>query len=169
MSYSDPESLSARIGPRIYSQLTAEDGSIPDQPIAQGMLDAASLEVDIRVGTRYTTPVTTATSTQAVVNQLGGLEEQIAYWFLWVRRGFSDQDTAARAAKVGYDNAMKLLDQIASGGLDLPGTTPRPIYQGTLASGSIWGSERPVFLPPNDLENPYGPFDDESNGGHGFP
>jgi phage gp36-like protein len=159
MSYSTADKLATRIGPRIYFQLTAEDGSIPDDRVAVDMLRAASLEVDVKIATRYRAPVT---QPPAIVDQLAGLEEQIAYWFLWVRRGFGMQDTAASAAKVGYDSAMKTLGDIADGKLDLPGAGWRDPYGPNQVSGTVWGSERPVFLPPNDLDKPYGPFDDDN-------
>jgi phage gp36-like protein len=123
MSYSTPTLLATRVVPRIFAQLTAESGSVADTTIAQGWLDAASLDIDIRIGTRYVVPVT---APAAVVSRLGGLEEQIAEWFGWVYRGISDQDAAAAAAKVGYDAAMKFLDAVAAGDLDLPGAALRP-------------------------------------------
>lgn len=145
MSYSTPALLAKRVGPRIFAQLTAESGSVSELPIAQGWLDAASVEIDIRIGNRYVVPVT---APAAQVSRLGGLEEQIAEWFAWVYRGIGDQESAASAAKVGYDAAMKLLDAIAAGDIDLPGVTLRPpdLVDGAAAG---WKSNTPVYTATN--------------------
>lgn len=110
MSYSTPASLAKRIGPRIYVQLTAEAGEVvPDATVAQNHLDKAMLEIDVRVGHR---------GNADAVALLAGLEEQIALWFMWSQyRAFGEQEASAAAAKVGYDNAIGLLE---SGKLTIP-------------------------------------------------
>jgi len=146
-SYSTPESFSARIGPRIYAGLTGEDGKTPNDAIAQGLLDAAALEVNLKIGTRYVTPVT---APLAVVAMLASLEEQIALWFGWVRRGIGEQETAASAAKIGYDNAMKTLQMFATAQLDLAGAALRS-SSGDIGGGFYVHSECPHFDPlPHD-------------------
>ena len=133
MSYSTAAALSKRIGPKIYSGLTAEAGAAPTDVPAEDALDRAMKEIDVRVGHR-----TNATA----VALLAGLEEQIAHWFLWVRRGIGDQETAAAAAKVGYDAAIKLLE---SGELNLP---PETVTTATTTTGG-WTSNTPVFTKEN--------------------
>lgn len=128
MSYSTPTNLYLRIGPRIALGLTAEPPDVaPDDDIAQASLTNAMLEIDARVGHR----------TQAdAVALLAGLEEQIALWFLYVYRGFSESETAAAAAKVGYDAAIRLLE---SGDLNLPPEDPTAVGAGG------WASNVPVY------------------------
>ena len=145
MSYSNPTRMAGRVGPTILFGLTAESGSIPDDTITQAMLDAASLEINVKVGTRYGVPVTNKTQ----VNILAALEEQIALWFLYVRRGIGEQETAASAAKIGYDNAFKTLQMLATAQIDLDGAALRddPSDQG---GGFILKGERPHFNPPEE-------------------
>jgi phage gp36-like protein len=145
-SYSTPEKFSARIGPRIYAGLTGETGT-PDDAIAQGLLDMASLEVNLKIGTRYVTPVT---APPAALAMLGSLEEQIALWFGYVRRGIGEQETAASAAKIGYDNAFKTLDAISKATLDLSGAAIRS-SSCDIGGGFTVHSECPHFDPlPHD-------------------
>ncbi len=144
-SYSTPEKLAARMGPRLYAGLSG-DGVTPNASIAQGMLDAASLEINPKIGTRYVTPVTEPTRKL----ELGAMEEQIAFWLLYVKNGFGVQDTGAAAAKLGYDNAMKTLDKIAASDLDLPGAELRDDGSDEDAgSGFIMQSEAPHYNPPD--------------------
>jgi len=98
------------------------------------MLAKASTEIDIRIGHRIN---------PAAVLLLAGLEEQIAFWFLWVFRGFGEQETAAAAAKVGYDAAIKLLE---SGELNLP---PETVTSTTTTISGGWSSNTPVFTKEN--------------------
>jgi phage gp36-like protein len=123
MSYSTPTLFKTRVGPRICAQLSSESGTSPTDATIQGWLTAAAADIDIRVGNRYVAPVA---APAAIVLQLGGLEAQIAEWFGWVYRGIGDQESAASAAKVGYDAAMKFLDAVMNGDADLPGVAPRP-------------------------------------------
>lgn len=146
MSYSTPLLFSARIGPRVYAQLTAESGDTAEDNIAQGWLNAATVEIDIRIGSRYVVPVT---APPVQLTRLGGLEEQIALWFAYVYRGIGDQESAASAAKVGYDAAMKLLDAIMNGDLDLTGVLVRPIDPTLVDSAAGWKSNVPVYTREN--------------------
>jgi phage gp36-like protein len=145
VSYSTPEKLAARIGPRLYAQLTAETGNASDDVVAQGWLDAASMDIDIRIGNVYTVPVT---APLGQLLRLAGFEEQIALWFGWVYRGIGDQESAAAAAKVGYDKTMDFLDKIAAGTIDLPGVTPRLVIT-TGTAGVGWKSNTPVYTNEN--------------------
>jgi phage gp36-like protein len=147
-SYSTPENLAKRIGARIYAGLSG-DGVTSDDAIAQGMLDAATREIHRKIGTRYVTPVTEPTRRL----ELGDLEEQIAYWLLYVRNGFGPQDTGAAAAKIGYDNAIATLLLISKSELDLPGAAPRDDgSDDDTASGFIMQSETPHYKPPDQGE-----------------
>ena len=131
MSYSTAANLAKRIGPKIYADLTTEVGAAPSDTVATDELANASKEIDIRIGAR-----TNATAKLLLAN----LEEQIALWFLWVRRGIGEQETAAAAAKVGYDAAIKLLE---SGELNLPPETT------TTTTTSGWSSNTPVYTKEN--------------------
>lgn len=146
MSYSTPTLFAGRIGPRVLAQLSAETGTSVSTSVIQGWLTAASAEIDVRVGNRYTVPVT---APAAAVTQLAGLEEQIAEWFAWVYRGIGDQESAASAAKVGYDAAMKLLDAIASGDIDLTGVLVRVVPAPGTPGAAGWKSNSPVYTNDN--------------------
>jgi phage gp36-like protein len=153
VSYSTPATFAKRIGPRIYAGLTGEAGT-PDDSIAQGLLDMASLEVNLKIGTRYVTPVAVPPATLPVIAMLGSLEEQIALWFGYVRRGIGEQETAASAAKIGYDNAFRTLNALSLAQLDLSGAAIRSSTT-DIGGGFFIGSERPHFNPL-----PSGSFDD---------
>ena len=146
MSYSTPERLSKRIGPRIYAGLTAENGTVANDDVAQGALDNASNEVNLKIGTRYVWPVL---APPAVLASLRSLEEQIAHWLLYVYRGFGPQETGAAAAKVGYDSAMATLLQISKAELDLYGAAIRD-SETDPGGGFVLISETPHFDPPDD-------------------
>lgn len=145
MSYSTPTLFAARIGPRILAQLSAESGTAVSTSVIQGWLTAATNTIDIRIGNRYTVPVT-APATQ--LTRLGAIEEDIALWGAWVYRGIGDQESAASAAKVGYDAAMKLLDAVAAGDIDLTGVTLRPA-EVTTTDTANWKSNMPVYTNEN--------------------
>lgn len=146
MSYSTPSRFYARIGPRIAAGVTAESGSIPDDVIAQGLLDAASNEVNIKIGTRYITPVDPRTSPVSAL-LLAGLEEQIALWFAYVRRGIGNQETAASAANLGYTNAMATLLLLSKAELDLDDALVRADAS-DLGGGFVLRGEKPHFNQP---------------------
>jgi phage gp36-like protein len=144
-SYSTPERLAARISPKIYADLTADTGTVPDDSVGQAMLDAAATEINVRIGNRYATPVT---APPVQLTRLAGIEEPIAYWMLWVRKGFSEDDPAAKAAYNGADRAYKLLDDIAKGVIDLPGVALRLVVT-TGTTGAGWKSNTPVYTNEN--------------------
>jgi phage gp36-like protein len=148
MSYSTPTAFYKRIGETLQYQLTAETSDTPDDTVAQGILDAASLDVNIRVGNRYATPVLAPADQVA---RLAALEEQIAHWLLFVRKGFSEDDPAAKAAFSQADRAYKILDSIAKGGeggIDLVGAAPRLVVT-TGTQGIGWQSNVPVYTKDN--------------------
>lgn len=147
ISYSTPDNLAARIGPRIYAQLTAETGTVPDDVVAQGWLDTAANTINLRLEGRPRPYVTPVTAPAVVVQRLAGLEEEIALWRAWVYRGIGDQESAAAAAKVDYDAAMKFLDEVAAGDKDLPGAALQP--DPTSTTGSGWKSNTPVYTNEN--------------------
>lgn len=157
MSYSNPARFYARMGPRIVAGLTAESGNVPEDPIAQGVLDAASLEIDLKIGTRYLAPLPQppgppAPAPAAQLSRMASLEEQIALWFLYVRRGIGIQETAAAAAKIGYDNAMATLLAISLAKLDLAGCALR-IPDESGRHHMLFGSECPHYNPdPEDCD-----------------
>ena len=146
MSYSTPAKFYARVGPRIAAGLTAESGSTPNDTVTQGLLDAASLEIDIKVGTRYITPLNPAFSPVSV-SLLAGLEEQIGLWMGYVRRGIGNQETAASAANLGYTNAMATLLMLAKAELDLDDALVRSDAS-DLGGGFVLRGECPHFNQP---------------------
>jgi phage gp36-like protein len=147
LSYSTPAKLAKRMKPRIYAGLTG-DGVVPDDNVAQGFLDSASRDINMKIGTRYVAPVT---GPPERIADLANIEEQIAHWLLYVAAGFSEQDTAAAAAYKGYQNAMATLAMIAKSDLDLPGAALRDDgSDDDTASGFIMGSETPHYNPPDD-------------------
>ena len=146
MSYSTPARFYARVGPRIAAGLTAESGPTPNDGITQGLLDAASNEINVKIGTRYFTPLNTIISPVSVV-LMAGLEEQIALWFGYVRRGIGNQETAASAANLGYTNALATLMMIAKAELDLDDAQTR--YDASdIAGGFVLRGECPHFNQP---------------------
>ena len=146
MSYSTPTKWYARVGPRIAAGLTAESGTTPDNAIAQGLLDAASNEINVKIGTRYTTPLD-STISPVSVGLMAGLEEQIGLWLAYVRRGIGNQETAASAANLGYTNAMATLLMISKAELDLDDAQTRDDAS-DIAGGFVLRGECPHFNQP---------------------
>ena len=146
MSYSTPDKFYNRVGPRIAAGLTAESGQAPDDDVTQGLLDAASNEINIKIGTRYITPLNSTTSPVGVV-LLAGLEEQIALWFGYVRRGIGNQETAASAANLGYTNAMATLLMLSKAELDLDDALVRSDAS-DLGGGFVLRGDCPHFNQP---------------------
>jgi hypothetical protein len=146
LSYSTPALFFARIGPRIAAGLTAETGTTPDNSIAQGLLDAASLEINVKLGTRYLTPLD-PTISPVSVGLMAGLEEQIGLWMGYVRRGIGNQETAASAANLGYTNAMATLLMISKAELDLDDAQTRDDAS-DIAGGFVLRGECPHFNQP---------------------
>ena len=152
-SYSTPSHFYARVGPRIAAGLTAESGTTPNDSITQGLLDAASNEINIKIGTRYLTPLNSTTSPVGVV-LLAGLEEQIALWFAYVRRGIGNQETAASAANLGYTNAMATLLMLSKAELDLDDALVRSDAS-DLGGGFVLRGECPHFNQPIEYSPDY--------------
>jgi phage gp36-like protein len=144
-SYSTPERLAARIGPLLYAQLTAEQGNVDENigndTVAQNQLNTAQQFIHRYIGNVYATPVTSPASQVSV---LAGVEEDVAYWYLWSDyRGISDSDNAAAGAFKNYEAAKEWLISIRDGDAVLPGVTPRPADATANAGG--WTSNRVVY------------------------
>jgi phage gp36-like protein len=145
-SYSTPARFYATVGPRIAAGLTAESGSTPDDAVTQGLLDRAAAEINVKIGTRYITPLDPAVSPISA-GLMAGLEEQIALWKAYVRRGIGNQETAASAANIGYVNAMATLLMIAKAELDLDDAQVRTDAS-DLGGGFVLRGECPHFNQP---------------------
>jgi len=142
MSYATPTTFVSMLDPAIRSQLSAESGTTQDTTIVQAVLDRASAELDSRIGTRYTTPVTAAVPAAwlAQKEMIGGA------WFLYVYRGFSDGTQAAAAAKAAWDDVLRWCADVASGKIELPGATRRAdITSSDAIVTGAWSSNTPVF------------------------
>jgi hypothetical protein len=142
-SYLTPEQFSALIGPRIYAGLTGEDGKTPNDAVGQSQLSAAFLQINIKINTRYATPVT---GPPDIVAQLGILEKQIALWGLYTYRGYGEQETAAAGALIDCKTAQATLLSISKAEIDLPGAALRDSTT-DIGGGFFMGSERPHFKP----------------------
>ena len=143
MSYATYNSFTSRVGPRTLAQLTAETGTTPSNSVITAQLLTASRKIDLILSTRYVVPVTGPVGT---LPQLAVLEEDITLWMLWADfRGIGDQESAAAAAKFGYDEAMKILNAIADGDRDLPGVALRPADTSTTTGAVGWTSNAVVY------------------------
>ena len=114
MSYGSPASFAAKLGPKLLTQLSAESGTVPSDPVIQGWLTSATRTVNAKVGTRYTTPVTGPADQLA---QLEELEYAIALYRAWQYRGVNEQDNPAKLEMV---NAIETLNAIAGIGMANP-------------------------------------------------
>lgn len=142
MSYMTPTEFIVTLSPSLRSQLSAESGTTQDDTIVQACLDKATAEIDSRIGSRYTTPVTTPT---VVVGWLKQKESVGASWFLWEYRGYSDRTEGAAAALESWKSVLSWCDEIAKGDRDLPGATERSDLTEESITASSWASNDVVF------------------------
>ncbi len=144
MSYATTTAFAARLGPAIFLQLTAEAGATePDLGVAQGHLDTASAQIDVRIDARYVTPVA---SPPQVIRRLAALECDVATYYAWAYRGVKDSDNPATPMR---DAAMKVLQDIQDAELDLSGAPTREMSDSSGAASFGVFSETSRFNPPD--------------------
>ena len=142
MSYATATDFVGMLDPGLRSQLSAESGTSQDATIVQHVLDRASAEIDSRIGTRYTTPVTAAVPAAWLKQK----ELLGAAWFLYVYRGFSEGSQAAAASKAAWDDVLSWCDKVASSEIELPGAARRAdITSTSTIVTSAWASNDVVY------------------------
>lgn len=112
MPYATQQDLVDRFGTQELAQLTdpAAGTTINATTVARALADADA-EVDTRLASHYTLPLA------SVPTVLVRVAADLARYFLWDAR-------ATEQVRNRYKDAIKLLDQVGSGALSLPGATP---------------------------------------------
>lgn len=112
MSYTNLAEMVDRFGQRELEQLTDKAAGNSIDPLVLGRaLADADAEIDARLAVRYALPLA------SVPLVLARVAADIARYHLWA-------DAASEAVRTRYKDALKLLDQIAAGQVDLPAAQP---------------------------------------------
>ncbi|MBT9485834.1 MAG: DUF1320 domain-containing protein [Myxococcales bacterium] len=114
MSYCTRAHIEARLPSRTLLHFTDLDqDGVEDVGVVDSAIDEASAEVESYLAVRYPVPVS------PVPRVLAGAATSVAIWNLARGRGY-DAESADKAIRMAYDDAMKWLKALGGGTAQLP-------------------------------------------------
>lgn len=142
MAYTTTAGLSARLGAQMYARLTDRvNGQTANDSVAQQMVDEAEALVDSYLARRYATPIDVS-GDAALSNVLESRTLDVAEYLAWRGSPFvGDVSERIRSLK---EEALRWLEQVASGLLELPATA-RPGASTMLGATAMGSGEERCF------------------------
>ena len=146
MPYFAKTDLAPVLTPRLLARLSADTGDVADDAVITSVAGLVCSEMDKVLRRVMPVPVTGPADLLADLKTTG---VQMFPYYLYMRKGVSDNEAAAAAALALWRKATKDLDtivkDIAEGRRGLSGD---PIVPGSVVPDDHWGSEEPVFFSP---------------------
>ncbi len=134
MGYCTTQQLEDRLSAPVLGQRVPEVGDERTRVLA-GYIDRASARIDMRLSVRFQTPVTTSPL-------LADICLNFCLWQIEADRG-APGDTLPKRVQIPYDESIKLLGDLTSGGMELPGAS----NSATASAGLVVSSPDSLFAP----------------------